>query len=224
MLVTLADVLNKEELAVARDLLSKGGFTDGKLSAGQEAVHVKNNLELNAQDNLITPLNNLVMGKLIQHPIYLAAALPLKIAAPYYAKYSKGMTYGNHVDDPVMGPVGQRYRSDLSITVFLNEPGEYEGGELVIQTSFGDQTVKLKAGDAVMYPSSSTHRVAEVTSGERIVAVTWLQSMVRDPAKRELLYSLHQAREDLIHNQPGTDTTERVSNSYVNLVRMWSDT
>lgn len=224
MLLTLSGVLSKEELAVVHDLLSRGNFIDGKLSAGDEAIRMKNNQELSANDELMQPLNNLVMGKLINHPVYLAAALPLKIAAPYYAKYSKGMAYGNHVDDPVMGPVGQRYRSDLSITVFLNNPEDYEGGELTIQTSFGDQTVKLKAGDAVMYPSSSTHRVAEVLKGERIVAVTWLQSMIRDPAKRELLYSLHQAREDLLKTLPGASATEQVSNSYVNLVRMWSDT
>jgi len=223
MLITLPDVLTKEELMVAHDLLSSGAFTDGRLSAGQEAVRVKNNLELNAQNDLITPLNNLVMGKLIQHPVYLAAAHPLKIAAPYYAKYTEGMSYGSHVDDPVMGPVGQRYRSDLSITVFLNEPTNYEGGELVIQTPFGEQAVKLKAGDAVMYPSSSTHRVAEVTQGERLVAVTWLQSMIRDPAQRELLYNLHQAREKLLQTDSDSAVTEKVSNAYVNLVRMWSE-
>lgn len=224
MLLTIPQVLNAEELRVVSELISKAQFIDGKLSAGQEATRVKHNEELSAQDSLITPLNNLVMGKLVQHPLYLAAALPLKIAAPYYARYTKGMQYGNHVDDPVMGPPGQRYRSDLSITVYLNSPDSYDGGELVINTTFGEQAVKLNAGDAVMYPSSSTHRVNEVTRGERIVAVTWLQSMVRDPAQRELLYNLHQAREDLLNTQPGEATTELVSNSYVNLVRMWSDT
>lgn len=224
MLLTLPGVLNKEELAVIHDLLAQGNFIDGKLSAGEEAIRVKNNQELNASDQIIQPLNNLVMGKLIKHPVYLAAAFPLKIAAPFYAKYGKGMTYGNHVDDPIMGPIGQRYRTDLSITVFLNEPEDYEGGELTIQTSFGDQTVKLKAGDGVMYPSGSTHRVAEVTSGERIVAVTWLQSMVKDPAKRELLYKLSQARDILIDKSNGNEETELVSNTYINLVRMWSDT
>ena len=163
------------------------------------------------------------MGKLVQHPVYLAAALPLRIAAPYYARYTSGMQYGNHVDDPVMGPPGQRYRSDLSITVFLNNPGDYDGGELVINTSFGEQTVKLNAGDAVMYPSSSTHRVNQVTRGERLVAVTWLQSSVRDPSQRELLYRLHQARELLLANAQGKQETELVSNAYVNLVRMWSE-
>ena len=224
MLIILPEVLKPEELKVANDLISQGGFEDGKNSAGQEAVRVKNNQELNANQQIVTPLNNLVMGKLINHPTYLAAALPMKIAAPYYASYTKGMSYGAHVDDPVMGPVGQRYRSDLSITVFLNEPDQYEGGELVIQTTYGEQKTKLKAGDAVMYPSSSTHRVAEVTKGERIVAVTWLQSMVRDPAQRELLYNLHLAREELLATKTGEEVTERVSNSYVNLVRMWSDT
>ncbi|MDH5387468.1 MAG: Fe2+-dependent dioxygenase [Gammaproteobacteria bacterium] len=224
MLLTLPDVLNKEELTVVRDLLARGNFIDGKLSAGDEAIRVKNNQELSASDELMAPLNNLVMGKLIKHPVYLAAALPLKIATPFYAKYGKGMTYGNHVDDPVMGPIGQRYRTDLSITVFLNEPEDYEGGELTIQTSFGDQTVKLKAGDAIMYPSGSTHRVAEVTRGERIVAVTWLQSMVRDPARRELLYKLSQARDILIDKPNGNEETELVSNTYINLVRMWADT
>lgn len=224
MLITIPAVLNKEELTVANDLLSRGRFENGKLSAGNEAVRVKNNQELHAQDELIVPLNNLIMGKLVNHPVYLAAALPLKIAAPYYARYSKGMAYGNHIDDPVMGPTGQRYRTDLSITVFLNSPEDYDGGELVIHTPFGEQTAKLEAGNAIMYPSGSTHRVAEVTRGERLVAVTWLQSMVRDPAQRELLYRLSQARDILLDKSNGEKETELVSNAYINLVRMWADT
>jgi len=223
MLIEIPDILTTEELGVVHDLLARGSFVEGKLSAGQEAVRVKHNQELEPNDDLLTPLNNLVMGKLVQHPAYQAATLPLKIAAPYYAKYTKGMAYGNHIDDPVMGPAGQRYRSDISITIFLNEPDEYDGGELAIQTAFGEQKVKLKSGDAIMYPSSSTHEVKEVTRGERLVAVTWLQSMVRDPAKRELLYNLHQARELLLENSVDSQETELVSNSYVNLVRMWSD-
>jgi PKHD-type hydroxylase len=133
------------------------------------------------------------------------------------------MQYGNHIDDPIMGPAGQRYRTDLSITVFLNSPEDYDGGELVVQTAFGEQRVKLEAGNAVMYPSGSTHRVAEVTHGERIVAVTWLQSMVRDTSQRELLYRLSQARDILLEKSKGEKETELVSNAYINLVRMWSD-
>ncbi len=223
MLLTIPSVLTPEEIQVAQDLLAKGRFVDGKLSAGQEAVRVKNNTELQAQDALMTPLNNLVMGKLVRHPVYQSAALPAGIAAPFYARYTEGMRYGNHVDDPVMGPANQRYRSDISITVFLNAPEDYDGGELVIVSNFGEQSVKLNAGDAVMYPSSSTHRVNEVTRGERLVAVTWCQSMVRDAAQRELLYNLSLARDALIADDATADTTQRVSNAYTNLVRMWAE-
>ena len=223
MLITIPEVLNKEELAVVDEFISRGQFVDGKLSAGSEAIDVKNNLEMQTTDRDMAQLNNLVMGNLVKHPVYLNAAMPAKIAAPFYARYSKGMQYGNHIDDPIMGPAGQRYRTDLSITVFLNEPEEYDGGELVVQTAFGEQRVKLDAGNAVMYPSGSTHRVAEVTRGERIVAVTWLQSMVRDPSQRELLYKLSQARDILLDTSKGKQETELVSNAYINLVRMWSD-
>lgn len=223
MLLTIPSVLNSEEIRVAQELIGSGEFVDGRLSAGSEAVRVKNNTELKAQDNIMTPLNNLVMGKLVRHPVYQAAALPAGIAAPFYARYTSGMAYGNHVDDPVMGPPGQRYRSDISITIFLNAPEEYDGGELSIVTPFGEQQVKLDAGDAVMYPSSSTHRVKEVTRGQRLVAVTWCQSMIRDPGQRELLYQLSQARDSLIAEDATAETTQRISNVYTNLVRMWAE-
>ena len=223
MLLTLSGLLNKEELAVARDLIGRGHFVDGRLSAGKEAAGVKHNRELDSNDKLVTPLNNLVMGKLVQHPQFQAAALPAKVAAPFYARYTPGMQYGWHIDDPVMGPSGQRYRTDVSATIFLSEPDEYEGGELCIQSSYGEQQVKLPAGDVVFYPSGSTHRVAEVTGGERIVAVTWCQSMIRDAEQRELLYTLAQARDALIEQDATSETTKRVSNTYINLVRMWSE-
>jgi len=223
MLVTIPKVLNSEDLSAIQDLMKSANFHEGTSSAGSEAQRVKNNHEMFISEAETQRLNNLVMGKLIKNPDYIAAAFAAKIAAPYYAKYSKGMSYGNHIDDPVMGPANQRYRSDISITIFLNSPKDYDGGELVIQSVFGEQEVKLSAGDAVLYPSSSTHRVAEVTRGERIVAVTWLQSTVRDPAKREILYNLGQARETLIKNAPASTELEQLSNGYVNLLRMWSD-
>jgi PKHD-type hydroxylase len=222
MLVTIPNVLDKEEIAVIQDLMATANFREGTRSAGAEAKRVKNNHEMFISEIETQRLNNLVMGKLVQNPNYIAAAFAAKIAAPYYAKYTVGMYYGNHVDDPVMGPPNQRYRSDISLTIFLNEPEAYDGGELVINTPFGEQKVKLNAGDAVLYPSSSTHRVAEVTRGERLVAVTWLQSTVRDPAKREILYNLSQAREAMIKSAAAKET-EQLSNAYMNLVRMWSD-
>ncbi len=223
MLVTIPNVLNEEDISVIQDLMATANFHEGTNSAGSEASRVKNNHEMFISEAETQRLNNLVMGKLIKNPSYTATAFAAKIAAPYYAKYTKGMHYGNHVDDPVMGPANQRYRSDISLTIFLNNPDAYDGGELIINTPFGEQSVKLNAGDVVLYPSSSTHRVAEVTRGERLVAVTWLQSTVRDPARREILYNLSQARESMITNAAGTPETEQLSNAYMNLVRMWTD-
>ena len=223
MLVTIPNVLNKEDISVILDLMSSATFREGTSSAGSEAKRVKNNHEMFISEIEVQRLNNLVMGKLVQNPTYIATAFAAKIAAPYYAKYNAGMSYGNHVDDPIMGPPNQRYRSDISITLFLNEPAAYDGGELVINTAFGEQKIKLNAGDAVLYPSSSTHRVAEVTRGERLVAVTWLQSTIRDPAKREILYNLSMAREVMLKTSPQTKELTLLSNSYVNLLRMWSD-
>ena len=223
MLVTIPNVLNKEDISVIHDLMASANFREGTTSAGSEARRVKNNHEMFISEIETQRLNNLVMGKLVQNPTYIATAFAAKIAAPYYAKYTEGMHYGKHVDDPVMGPANQRYRSDISITIFLNEPAEYDGGELIISTAFGQQKVKLNAGDVVLYPSSSTHQVAEVTRGERLVAVTWLQSTIRDPARREILYNLSQTRDTLIQKSAGSEELEQLSNSYVNLLRMWSD-
>ena len=221
MLLIIKDVLNENQLKVTSTLLKNADFVDGKLSAGKEAVKVKNNVELAQQSPLHDQLNQMVMPSLLQHADYQASVFPLKVATPFYARYEKGMEYGFHVDDPVMGPIHSRYRSDVSTTIFLND--DYEGGELLIKTAFGEQTIKLSAGDAVVYPSSSLHKVTEVTKGERLVAVTWAQSMVKDNTQRELLYELGQARETLLVKNPNSDETAKVSNVYANLVRRWSE-
>jgi len=224
MLLKIPSVLSHDELEVARQMLAAAPFVDGKASAGQVAKRVKQNLEVDRRAvRDLEALNNLVMGNLVQHPLYRSGALALRVAAPYYARYTPGMRYGDHVDDPVMGADGHLYRSDISITVFLNDPSSYDGGELVVNTPFGEQQVKLPAGDAVMYPSSSLHRVAEVTRGERLVAVTWLQSLVRDPARRELLHELNGVRERLLAREPESEDAKLVNKTYVNLVRMWGD-
>ena len=222
MLTRLTDVLDSAQLEDVRKLMSGGRFVDGVLSAGRAAQRVKNNQELSADERLMRQLNNLVMGGLVRHPVYRSAAMPLKVAAPYYARYTTGMSYGDHVDDPVMGQ-GDLYRSDISVTIFLSSPDDYDGGELVIQTPFGEQRVKLPAGDAVIYPSSNRHRVTEIIRGERVVAVSWIQSMIRDPDKRALLHELNLAREKLLLEKPDAEETARVNHAYINLVRMWSE-
>ncbi len=223
MLLRLPGVLKPDELALARALLAAAPFADGKLSAGLAARRVKNNEELEAGAADLERLNRVVMGSLVRHPAYRAGALPLHVASPFYARYRPGMAYGDHLDDPIMGAEGVRFRSDVAITVFLNAPGEYDGGELVVRTATGEQAVKYAAGDAVLYPASSIHRVSPVTRGERLVAVTWVQSLVRDPARRELLYGLNAAREKLLQSAPEAEETAQVNAAYLNLIRMWSD-
>lgn len=223
MLVRVEKLLQAAQLAQARELLTNARFVDGKFSAGAAAARVKRNEELDPQTANFARLNELVMAPLLRHPVYRAAAMPLHVAAPCYARYTPGMAYGEHLDDPIMGADGVLYRADVAVTIFLNEPADYHGGELAIRTAFGEQTVKLPAGDVVLYPASSLHRVREITRGERLVAVTWVQSLVREPARRELLYDLYQAREALLARAPAADETARVSAAYINLVRMWSE-
>jgi len=205
-----------------RKILDSAEFIDGKLSAGKEAVRVKDNEELSQNHPEMTTLNNIVMGHLVNHPVYKYGVLPHRIAAPFYARYTAGKQYGQHVDDPIMG-TGDSYRTDVSITVFLNEPDEYEGGELTISSQYGEVSNKLPAGDAILYPSGSLHQIQPISKGTRLVAVTWAQSMIRNTEQRELLYNLSLARDELIKNDPESPVTRKVSTSYINLVRMWAE-
>ncbi|MHB8741669.1 MAG: Fe2+-dependent dioxygenase [Sulfuricaulis sp.] len=223
MLLRLPNVLPSDQLGAVRQLLADAKFVDGKLSAGAVAKRVKHNEELDKHASQMEMLNNIVMGSLVQHSAYRRGAMPLHVATPFYARYTPGMAYGDHMDDPIMGTDGVLYRSDIAITIFLNGPDNYDGGELVINTAFGTNEIKLPEGDAIMYPASSLHRVNEVTRGERLVAITWVQSLIRDPARRELLYELNLAREQLLKTTPQAVETSRVNAAYMNLVRMWSD-
>ena len=221
MLIQIKHILGDSELKKIQELLNTANFRDGKLSAGKSAQQVKNNLEV-SDENTLTSLNNIVMNNVVRHPVYQQAALPHRIAAPFYARYEAGMEYGEHIDDPVMGQA-QRYRSDLAMTIFLNSPNNYEGGELVIHTSFGKESIKYDAGDAVLYPATTRHQINKVTKGERLVAVTWIQSLIRNNEQRNLLYQLSKTREKMLRKEPDSDDTKRIDNVYVNLVRMWSE-
>jgi len=223
MLLTVAGVLKPDELALAREWLSGVRFVDGKASAGSAARRVKKNLEAERAGGALERLDELVMGNLARHPAYRGGALPLHAATPLYIRYAPGMEYGEHLDDPIMGAGGVMYRSDVAVTVFLSAPEDYDGGELVIRSAAGEQSVKLPAGDAVLYPAGTIHRVSPVTRGERLVAVTWVQSAVRDPVQRELLYGLNLAREKLLRSAPDAEETAQVNAAYLNLIRMWSE-
>jgi len=223
MLIQIPALLSKKKLTEIQAILSQAVFVDGKLSAGKAAQRVKNNAELPQDAQSLGRLNTLVMSTLVQHQMFQDAALPHRVAAPFYVKYGQGQAYGEHIDDPIMGPAGQRYRSDIACTIFLNSAHEYAGGELQIKTQYGPQTIKLDAGSAILYPSSSLHQVMPVTSGTRLVAVTWVQSMIRQAEQRELLFELNQARDTLMREQPDSEVTHQIDHSYVNLVRMWSE-
>ena len=222
MVVTIPDLLTPTQLEALCSVLRQGEFVDGKLSAGNDARHNKNNLELGADAERFDALNNVVMTALVQHPSYLQTALPAKISAPIYARYLAGMEYGGHIDDPIMGAPGARYRSDISISIFLNAPEEYDGGELCIETAQGNQAYKLQAGSALLYPSTCYHAVTPVNSGERLVAVTWVQSHIRRADQREILLQLDQAR-DLLAGDGNTESYHKVNLCYANLFRMWAD-
>lgn len=222
MLIEIPELLNAAQLEKIHELLDQARFVDGRLTAGMAASKVKNNEELALEPELLQRLYRIVMASVGHSAVFRSAVLPAKVADFIFARYQPGMAYGDHVDDPIMGQ-GPKFRTDVSMTIFLNPPDNYDGGELVIRTPFGEQQVKLPAGHAVVYPSASVHRVAEVTRGERLVALTWIQSFVRDAAQRELLYELDQAREQLLRTDPDSDVTKHVDRSYVNLLRMWAE-
>lgn len=223
MLLTIPGVLDAETLKTLQQALDKAPFVDGRLTAGSAAKKVKNNQEMDRSAAARDQLNRTAMNALVANSAFQHAALPLRLATPFFARYTSGMAYGDHVDDPIMGGRGTQYRSDVSATLFLSPRDSYEGGELRIQTPFGPREVKLDAGDAVIYPSSSIHQVTPVTSGQRLVMITWMQSMVRDPQRRELLYELHLAREALLETAADAASTHQVDRSYVNLFRMWAE-
>jgi PKHD-type hydroxylase len=221
MLIKIPDLFTAEQLNAVRSVLQQSEFVDGKLSAGKNAREQKNNQELATDQDSYTALNDVVMTQLVQHPSYLQAAMPARIAAPIYARYSSGMGYGSHLDDAIMGPLQSRYRSDISITIFLSEPDEYQGGELCIENSPGASEIKLPAGHAILYPSTSIHSVNEVTAGERLVAITWVQSHIRRADQREILLQLDQAKQHI--SDQDSVAYQQLDNCYSNLFRMWAE-
>ena len=221
MIVTIPDLLDPTELDAVCSVLRQGRFVDGRLSAGRDAAAGKHNEELAADADRLAALNDVVMTRLVRHPRYLQTALPARIAAPIYARYTAGMAYDEHIDDPIMGPPGARYRSDIAITVFLSAPDDYTGGELQIESAQGTSAYKLSAGHALLYPASHYHAVAPVESGERLVAITWVQSHVRRADQREILANLDDARQ-LLAAADG-DARRKLDLCYANLFRLWAE-
>ncbi len=222
MLLWLPSLLTADEVRELRGAAARGEFVDGGQSApGLAAAAIKRNEQLSPKSSLHRRVTEVVIGALNRSETFRTAALPKVIQPAILSRYRAGMGYGTHIDNPIRRyPVPMRL--DLSITLFLTEPSAYEGGELVIETPFGEQSIKLPAGDGVLYPTTMLHRVENVTAGERLVAVTWIQSMVQDQGKRSLLWELAQVTQWAQEAAPNSKPSHQLSNVRANLVRMWA--
>jgi len=218
----LEQVLTAAELAAVREAVAEGEFVDGGLTAAGHARAVKHNLQLQRPADQPVPLDRLLLGALTRHEVFNAAALPCRVSAPMISRYDAGMSYGPHVDDPHMGGA-QPMRTDLSVTLFLADPADYDGGELMLDTPFGEQAVKLPAGHAFCYPTNVLHRVAPVTRGSRLVAVCWVQSHVHDNEFRQALFELNAVLGVLGDEAPDAAHTRLLHKTLNNLTRKLSD-
>lgn len=225
MLLRLPDVLGPEDLTECRMALGEAQWVDGRGTAGHLSAAVKQNAQLHWQDPVAARLGGMITARLEANPMFLSAALPHAILPPLFNRYSDGGQYGSHIDGAIRPVEGSRsrIRTDLSITVMLSDPADYDGGELVIEDNFGDRSVKLPAGDAVLYPAASIHRVAPVTRGARLAAFGWIQSIVRENTDREQLFELDVAIQGLPQDEACHASRLRLTNLYHNLLRRWAE-
>lgn len=227
MLIKIPAVLTHDEVVHCRALLDAADWQDGTQTAGAQSAEVKKNQQLEPTSDVAQKVGQFILQKLSAHPLFLSAALPAKILPPMFNKYETTETFGTHVDNAIrINPLTQeRLRTDLSMTLFLTDPEDYDGGELFVEDHYGTQEVKLPAGDMVLYPSTSLHRVAPVTRGARVSSFFWLQSMVRSDAHRTILFDLDQTIQTL-SNTLGTGHDEVVSLTgvYHNMIRLWAET
>jgi PKHD-type hydroxylase len=225
MILCIAPVLSGEALAIVRDGIAKARFRDGQETAGWHARPVKHNRQAEPSD--VAEAASIVAAGLQAHPVFQSAVLPQRMSPILFNRYEAGMDYGAHVDDAIMvsGPAASagRLRSDVSITLFLDDPQSYEGGELVIDSAGDEQPYKLPAGACVLYPATHLHRVAPVTRGRRHAAVCWVQSLVRDAGQREVLFDLDTARRAVFEHQGKSETFDRLAKTYANLLRRWAE-
>ena len=243
MLLRIPALLTPEEVRHCRLALEAAAWQDGRTTAGHVAAQVKSNLQLPLDSQTGQQIGDLLLARLgraytlplalemadlqalYAHPMFMSAALPLKVLPPRFNRYEGGGTYGNHIDNAFFSIPGTaiKVRTDISTTVFFSDPEEYEGGELVVEDTFGQQSVKLAAGDAIVYPGTSLHRVNPVTRGTRYASFFWTQSLIKSAEQRRLLFDLDQSIQDLTAEQPEHPRVAALSGTYHNLLRMWSE-
>jgi PKHD-type hydroxylase len=225
MMLHIPGVLSPEQVAQMRSRLASTDWIDGRASVGPQGAQVKRNRQLAENSPLALELGQIVSAALMANPLFFSSVLPLRILAPYFNSYGGGEHYGLHVDGAIRAqrPGLPAIRADVSTTVFLSEPDEYEGGELVVVDAYGTHEVKLPAGDAIVYPSGSVHQVLPVTRGERIASFLWTQSMVREDSKRALLFELDTNIQKLRAAHGESESTVGLTGHYHNLLRMWAE-
>ena len=228
MLVAIPNALNAQQLHAVRSRLEAAGdaWVDGRVSAGYQGAPVKFNEQVDERSGVAAECQSIILGALERHPRFISAVLPNEVYPPMFNRYGVGMTFGAHVDGSVrIHPhTGRKLRTDVSATLFLNEPDEYDGGELVVHDAYGAHRVKLAAGDMVIYPATSLHEVTPITRGRRLASFFWVQSLLRDDAQRAMLFDLDNAIQRLNATDADADARRTLVGVYHNLMRQWSDT
>ena len=225
MLLSIPNVLSPEQVAEARRLLESADWVDGKVSAGHQGARVKDNLQLPVESPVARQVGAMILKALGSNPLFMSAALPLHILPPMFNRYSGGQTFGTHVDGSIRVVPGtnHRLRTDLSCTLFFAGPEEYDGGELIIEDTYGSKSVKLPAGHMILYPSTSLHQVTPVTRGTRLCSFFWLQSMIRDNGQRSLLFDMDVAIQRLGAENATHPSVIQLTGVYHNLLRQWAE-
>jgi PKHD-type hydroxylase len=225
MLVQIPEVLRLPEVAHYRQVLDEADWIDGRATAGPQSVRAKDNMQLPEEHPAARQLGSELIAALERNTLFMAAALPSKVFPPLFNRYQAGQAFGNHIDNAIRQVTGtpHRIRTDLSATLFLTPPDEYDGGELIVEDTYGVHSIKLPPGHMILYPASSLHRVNPVTRGTRIASFFWIQSMVRDDGRRTLLFDLDMAIQQIVGDVPDHPATGQLTGIYHNLLRRWAE-
>lgn len=227
MLVHIPNVLTPEQVRMLRDRLDHAddAWVDGRVTAGYSGAPVKRNQQIAEHTPIARELGDVILSAIERHPLFISAELPNQVYPPLFNRYEGGMTFGSHVDGAVrVLPNGVKLRTDVSVTLFLSAPDEYDGGELVIEDAYGVQEIKLPAGDMIVYPATSLHQVTPVTRGVRVASFFWVQSLVRSDAQRALLFDMDTAIQRLNASDADAQARRSLVGCYHNLLRIWSET
>ena len=225
MMVHIPNVLAPEQVARCRDVMVKAEWVDGRVTAGHQSQRVKNNLQLPEDSTQARELGQMVMQALGRSPLFFSAVLPKQVFPPLFNRYDAGMVFGSHIDNAIRTHAASsvRVRTDVSSTLFISAPEDYDGGELVVEDTYGRHEVKLPAGDMIVYPGASLHNVTPITRGSRIASFFWTQSLIRDDARRALLFDLDMAILELTRDHPDHVSLVPLTGCYHNLLRQWAE-